>query len=186
MLPKEVLKKMEKEFGMEIKYPQQTEALAEAIFEKTGERLGTSTLKRIFGIVEQKICPRTTTLDIIGKYLDYDNYQSLCADLNLEGDSHISAFTPIESLEVEELEEGSQIQVTYNPGRVIIMSYLGDFKFIVNTSEKSKLIKGDVVKISQLAIGYDLRVSEVIRNGENLGGYVGAKQNGLTSIEILG
>lgn len=179
----EILKKIQEKFGSPISYSSQCDALAEAIFEGTGERIGTSTLKRMFGLVGEKVTPRTSTMDIIAQYIGYPNYALLVKDLGKDAD--ISMFTPVDGIDVAQLKKGSQIQLCYDPNRLIIMSYTGDYKFIVNESYGSKLQKGDELVITQLAVGFDLLISNVVREGKNLGAYHAAKQYGLKSIEII-
>ena len=58
-------KKVEEKFGERVRYSRQCEALSEAIFEATGERLSLVTLKRFFGFTTAKVEPRLSTLDIL-------------------------------------------------------------------------------------------------------------------------
>lgn len=179
----ELIKKIEKKFGRQLRYSQECEPLVEAIYEETGERLGVSTLKRLFGFVGQVVVPRTSTMDIIAQYIGYPNYELLLKDM--ENDSDISAFSPVDEIDVAEIQTGTQIQLTYDPNRLIVMTYLGNSRFIVNESQNCKLQKGDIVRITHLAVGFDLLASEVVRDGNNIGPYHAAKQGGLTSLEII-
>ena len=183
MTNKDLLKKIEGKFGRQVRYSQECEALAEAIYEETGERLGISTLKRLFGFVGQTVVPRTSTMDIIAQYIGYPSYELLQKDL--EDDTLISSFTPADKIKSTELKEGTQVQLAYYPNRVIVMTYLGNCRYIVNESQNSKLKKGDTLTITDLVVGFELIVSEVIRDGNNLGQYRAAKQGGLISLEII-
>lgn len=183
MTNKEILKKIEERFGKPITYSQECEALVEAIYEATGERLGTTTLKRYFGLVSERVIPRKSTLDIIAQYIGYPSYKLLVADMG--SDTDISAFSLVDGVDVTMLENGTQIQLTYDPNRLIVMTYLGDFQFIVNESQGSKLRKGDVLKVTHLDVGYELIAQTVIRDGNNLGQYIAGKEGGLTSIEVI-
>ena len=185
MLPKEILKLIEKKFQKEIRYPQDVEALAQAIKDEMGmeNSLGVSTLKRIFGIIESPVKPRISTLDILAEYVGYKSFALLQADLGC--DVEISQFSAVEDIDMSSLEEGSTVVVRYDPNREIVMTYLGDFNFIVNEAN-SKLQKGDKLKIMELMVGFKFHVANVIRNGVDLGSYDGAKQGGISSLEIIG
>ena len=183
MLPKEIIKKIEEKLGMEIKYPNQCEILVQAIEDATGQILGLSTVKRMLGFTDEQRIPRQSTMDILSKFLGYKDAALMSKDIN--EDSDISDFTWMDSVEPEDLEEGTQIQVTYEPKRLLILTYLGGYKFIINESKNSKLDKGDILEIHQLVRGMELAVKHVWRNGEDLGAYTGAKQGGLTSIEVF-
>ena len=150
--------------------------------------LSETTVKRMFGLVgkdspERNRTPHGSTMDIVAKYLGYNSYKDLLREIG-EGDFS-SEFTSLHKIEAEDLEVGTQIQVRYEPARVIVMTYLGDGKFLINESVNSKLQKGDRITLSNLVLEHEMIVSEVVRNGQNLGGYRGAKDGGLTALEII-
>ena len=183
MLNQEIIKKIEEKFGKKLQYSQDCESLSEAILEETGERISVATLKRLTGFANLRVIPRQSTMDILAKYVGYPNARLLSQDL--VEDTEISDFARVEQLESKTLKEGMQIQISYDPGRQLLLTFLGDDTFIVNKSYKSKLQKGDKVTISHFTKGFELLVSEVVRNGESLGSYQAAKAGGLKSIEIL-
>lgn len=170
-------------FNSPLTYPQQCEALAMAIKEATGQTLGTTTLKRMLGFVNGPKSQRPSSLDIIAQYLGYPDYNMLSKDLG--EDTEISDFRAVESIDSADLCEGEQLQITYDPNRVLVLSYLGDNKYLVNESRGSKLIKGDKLIIAGFYVGFELLITDVERGGEHLGSYQAAKQGGLTSVEIL-
>ena len=183
MINQEIIKKIEEKFGKKLLYSQDCEALSEAILEQTGERIAVSTLKRMAGFVSKKCQPRLSTMDIIARFIGYPSYRLLSQEVN--NDTEISDFAWVEELESKSLKEGTQLQLTYDPGRVLVLTYLGNDTFIVNESYKSKLQQGDKVTISHVTKGFELLVSDVMRNGESLGPYQAAKAGGLTSIELF-
>lgn len=170
-------------FNSPLQYPQQCEALAMAIQEATGQTLGTTTLKRMLGFINGPASPRPSSLDIIAQYVGYPDYNLLAKDLGEDAD--ISDFRAVESIDSADLEVGEQIQITYNPNRLMVLSYIGDNKYVVNESRGSKLLKGDKLTIAGFYVGFELLVSDVERGGSHLGAYQAAKQGGLTSVEIL-
>ena len=183
MLSKEIIKKIEKKFKCEIKYAGQCDALAQAIFDQTKTTIGVTTLKRLLGFAADERRPHVSTLDVIARYIDYPSFKLLTKDLGEDCD--ISMYQPVESLDNKGLAVGTQVQITYDPQRLILMTYLGDDQFIVNESKNSKLLKGDILEIVQMIIGTPFFCKEVIRDNKSLGNYLGAKQNGLTSIELV-
>lgn len=170
-------------FNAPLTYPQQCEALAMAIQEATGQTLGTTTLKRMLGFVNGPASPRPSSLDIIAQYVGYPDYNMLAKDLGEDVD--ISDFRVVESIDSADLEVGEQIQITYQPNRLLVLSYIGDNKYVVNESRGSKLLKGDKLIIAGFYVGFELLVSDVERGGSHLGSYQAAKQGGLTSVEIV-
>lgn len=183
MINQEIIKKIEEKFGRKLEYSCDCDALSEAIIEETGQRIAMSTLKRMAGFVSKKCKPRLSTMDIIAQYVGYPNYKLLAKEIN--DDTEISDFARVEELESKSLKEGTQLQITYDPERLLVLTYLGNDQFIVNESYKSKLQPGDKVTISHFTKGFELLVSDVVRNGVSLGPYQAAKGGGLTSIEVF-
>lgn len=183
MISDKVRKMIEAKFSSSLQYPQQCEALAMAIKEATGQTLGTTTLKRMMGFVNGPASPRPSSLDIIAQYLGYPDYDLLAKDIGQDAD--ISDFREVESLDSADLEPGEQIQLTYQPNRLLVLTYIGDNKYVVNESRGSKLLKGDKLMIAGFYVGFTLLISDVERSGRHLGSYQAAKQGGLTSVEIL-
>lgn len=183
MLPDTIKQKIIERFNSPIAYPQQCEALAMAIQEATGQTLGVTTLKRMLGFVKGAAAPRRASLDIIAQYLGYRDYDILAKDLG--DDADISDFEAIESIDSADLEAGERVQITYQPNRRLVLSYLGENKYRVDESQGSKLLGGDIVMIAGFYVGFELLVSDVERGGCHLGAYQAAKQGGLTSVEIL-
>lgn len=180
----EILRRIKEKIGVEMTKSVDFDILAQAIKDKTNESLGVNTLKRLFGYKTEKVVPRLSTMDVIAQYLGCSDYESLIKQLGEDAD--ISIFTPIDLIEVEDLEKGTQVRISYDPNRVFFLTYLGDMKFIVNEVEGSKnILKGDLLSITQLAVGHRLVVADVIRNGESMGSYEAAKFKGLKSVEIV-
>lgn len=180
----EILRRLKDKVGLDMAKSSDFDILSQSIIDSTSENLSVNTLKRLFGFKTDKVVPRVSTMDIIAQYLGYADYGSLIKDLGEDAD--ISLFTPIDCLEVQELEKGTQIRVAYDPNRVFFLTYLGDFRFIVNEVEGSKNIrKGDLLTITQLAVGHRFVVAHVVRDGEDLGAYESAKFKGLKSVEII-
>ena len=180
----EILQRLKAKVGLDMAKSSDFDTLSQAIIDATGENLSVNTLKRLFGFKTDKVVPRLSTMDIIAQYLGYPDYDSLIKDLG--DDADISLFTPIDCLEVKQLEKGTQIRVSYDPNRVFFLTYLGECQFIVNDIEGSKNIrKGDLLTITQLAVGHRFVVAHVVRDGMDLGGYESAKFKGVKSVELI-
>lgn len=180
----EILRKIREAVGLEMTRSADFDVLSQAIRDKTNENLGVNTLKRLFGFKTDKVVPRLSTMDVIAQYLGSEDYETLIKEVGEDAD--ISLFTPIDCMEVKDLERGTQVRVAYDPNRVFFLTYIGDFNFIVNEVEGSRNIrKGDLLTISQLAVGHRFVVAHVNRDGIDLGAYESAKYKGLKSVEII-
>ena len=61
-----------------MKTPKDFEFLSECIFEKFHERISPTTLKRIWGYLSDSTTPRTSTLDILSRFVGYANWKDFC------------------------------------------------------------------------------------------------------------
>ena len=182
MLPQTILDKILAKYGKETIYSADCAPLADKI------GISETTVKRMFGLVgkdspERNRTPHNSTMDIVAKWLGYGCYKDLLCEIG-EG-NFSSEFTSMQTIEASKLKEGTQIQFQYEPARVIVMTYIGEGEFLINESKNSKLIKGDRIRLTHLVLNQELIVNEVVRDGHSLGGYRGAKNGGLTSLEII-
>ena len=173
-------KKIEEKFGELIRYSRQCEALSEAIFEATGERLSLVTLKRFFGFTTAKVEPRLSTLDILSQYCGYASFEIAKSEILNSG--FISEFGNVERIESAELDPGAVVIVRYKPERFLKFRHLEGSLYLVEESVNSKLKKGDTIKVDSFTVGFELIASRVIREGKDLGAYISAKQGGIQSI----
>lgn len=180
----EILRRLHEKVGLGMTRSADFEVLSQAIKDTTNENLGVNTLKRLFGFKTDKVVPRRSTMDVIAQYLGSNDYESLIKELGEDAD--ISMFTPIDCIEVQDLERGTKVRISYDPNRLFVLTYLGDFKFMVNEVDGSRNIhKGDILTITQLAVGHRFVVAHVIRDGVDLGAYESAKYKGLKSVDII-
>lgn len=182
MLPQSIIQKILAKYGKDQVYSADCASLAGEI------GLSETTLKRMLGLVgesspERNRTPHVSTMDILAKWLGYENYRELLKEIG--ENNYSSEFTFMDSIDVSELEVGTQIQLKWEPSRIIVITYCGEDLFIVNESRNSKLQKGDKIKLTHLVLGQELLVKEVWRGERLLGPYRGAKDGGLTSIEII-
>ncbi len=183
MLPQSILDKVLAKYGKDRVFAADCAPLAAEI------GISESTVKRMFGLygatsAERGRTPHASTMDILAKWLGYDGYEEILAEIGEGGSS--SEFTALESIDVAELTPGVQVQLSYHPSRRIKMTYMGDFEFVVDDSLNSKLLAGDRLRITHLIKNQELIAGEVTRGGCSLGAYRGAKDGGLTSLMING
>ena len=167
--------------GNEIRLSGHCERLALDVEAATGEHIGVNTMKRLLGFIADERVPRTTTLDIIARYLGYDNWDALrLIDENCSN----SAFDDRDEYLACYMEIGQQVAISYPPNRKLTIENLGDNHFRVTDSENSKLLKGDLLTLTHIVRNYPLLVAEAIRNGENLGAFTAGKAQGI-DFELL-
>ena len=169
--------------GLELRLSSDIERLVLDIEVKTGEHIGVNTMKRLLGYIKDERQTRESTLDIIARYMGYDNWK-MASKIELSRFSSSFGYT-IKELRMSRLSVGSRVRFTYNPEREVIMRYIGNQRFVVEKSVNSKLLKGDVLEIWHMIRRYPLFVTSVVRDGEDLGPFTAGKVGGLTALRML-
>ena len=168
--------------GCDLKLSSDCEKIVLDINSKTGQHLGLNTLKRLLGFINDEREPRASTLDILARYLDFPDWETL----NRVDDKSNSSFNSIDGeLRVNELAIESLIEISYFPDRVIKLLYKGDHNFVVIDSVNSKLQKGDFVEIHHIIQHFPLLAVNVTRDKKNLNSLTAGKVSGITSIKVL-
>ncbi len=159
-------------------------ALSFAIESATGNQLSASTLKRLWGYVNNIPAPRVTSLDILSQYVGHKSFRAFCEWLRAKT-VETSAFFQTSYLIPEELTPGTLMELGWEPDRLVRVEYLGGQNFRVIESRNSKLQKGDVFEASSLMTGYPLCLSGVLREGKLTSPFVGGKKGGLTIVRTV-
>lgn len=178
-----LLTEVEKKYGRRISTTTDFESLSVVIEHQIGELISSSTLKRLWGYVSLNPTPRIATLDVLARYLGHKDFKAFCLDLK-ESKSFVSTFFTSRCQTVAELAEGAVVTIGWAPDRLVKLNYLGDFQFVVISSENSQLMEGDHFELSEIIIGYPLFISRILRNGEYTPSYVAAKQDGLNLLKV--
>lgn len=158
------------------------EFLRNDIEARTGEALSLNTVKRLVGILPYDSSPREVTLDIIARYLGYKNWSLLNSDIQ----NKISDFNDNpDFIDLQKYPPNTKIILKWQPDRTLHLVRQEAGEYLVEKSENSKLLKGDILSLSQIAVGFPLMVRQVWRDGKSLGNYIGAQIEGITSIETI-
>ena len=182
MLSKVIKDMLEKKYGHKVRYHKDCQGLAAHISTTCKTTISASTLSHLYGFDKRTQEPRLYTLDLISEYLGYDSWERLTESLTK---MEASAFVSVEQLTAEKLRIGSIVEFGYEPTRLISIKYLGKYKFEVLHSKNSKLQPKDILKIQTIALHYPLLISEVVRDGENIGQYHAGKLSGITHLRKL-
>ena len=148
------------------------------------ELISTSTLKRLWGYVNDLHQPRKQTLDVLARFLEFDNFDLFCEWLKKSPLYNSSYFTTKQIL-VSELQPGVQLEIGWSPNRYLLLVYKGNSSFEVLKSEKSKLSVGDCFEVSSFMLGQPLLLPYVLRNGERTSPFIAGRNGGLTMLNCL-
>ncbi len=151
---------------------------------ETGHRVSASTLKRLYGYVNDNHKPRTLTLDILSQYIGHTNYLAFTQWLKTST-KYNSSFFKASQLVSSDLEENAQIAIGWSPNRILRLRYLGNSLYEIEASENSKLQEGDRFMTGCFIKGQPLYLPYIERNGEHTASFVAGRNGGLTLINII-
>ncbi len=167
---------VEKVVGRKIKAPRDFDFLARQVAGYMGDTISVSTLKRMWGYVATQCKPSKFNLDLLSRmvgYLDWDSF--------VEGqDSPASSRFFIRSkLIADALYVGEEVKLTWYPGRVVTIKYLGNDSFEVVESVASKLAVGDTFTCHQFVDDEPLYLSNLSHENMPLSNYVCGQTGGI-------
>lgn len=165
--------------GMKFQTRRHFDILADLLYTNTKEMVSATTLRRFWGYQEAgSSAPSLNTLNVLGKLIGYTNWE----DFRTRKDSDVSSsemMNGIHALRFSTLEVGSQLRITWNPDRRIMVEYLGNYTFRVLESENSKLMEKDTFQCMQIIEGQAMCCENLLREGHVAMSYICGKNGGL-------
>ena len=158
--------------------------LSLAIYDSTKINISESTLQRIWGYVSSSEKVNEETLDILSKYVGYDNWQSFKKEVMDSDENDSNILNQDHSVSTSELQIGDILQLGWQPNRYCEIRYCGENKFEVTHSENAKLQVGDTFKCGLFIKGELLSLDEVRQytNPHTPRIMIIAKKSGLTML----
>ena len=124
--------------------------------------INAKTLKRFFGYdrTNENSFIRLYTLDVLSRYLGYENWNAYLEHLRLLEGSGSGDFKG-EEINAEDLSIGDTLRITWQPNRKSTLKYLGNQKFEVAETENSKCQVGDTFLCKHFIMGKPLYVDNL-------------------------
>ena len=178
-LSKVTINEIKQKSGLDFEMVKDFATFGEMIYQTTGRRLGVTTLKRLFGNIDDERKPILYALNTLAMYLgfssweEYNNKHTFDSDYDYnDGTVYLSQLMPDTIIHVAYLDRN----VTFR-----VIQYEAIRALAVESSINSSLQKGDIVILYSLKEGACIEATQVIR-GKSLGNY---KTHGeITSIKI--
>ena len=124
--------------------------------------INAKTLKRLFGYdkTNEESFIRLYTLDVLSRFLGYENWNAYLEYLHLLESSGSGDFKG-EEINAEDLSIGDTLRITWKPNRKSTLKYLGNQKFEVAETENSKWQVGDTFLCKHFIMGKPLYVDNL-------------------------
>ena len=160
--------------------PKDFDALREMIFSRLHILVSATTLKRIWGYLDDNVSTRRGTLDILARYVGYADFEAFENGATADGGELSS--NPIMSRRIdvdEQLQPGDLLRLTWQPGRVCDVEYRGERLFCVVASQNTRLCAGNTFKCSLMIEDEPLYIDNLIVDGKAPVAYVCGKRSGI-------
>ena len=173
---------------LKVETPKQFINLHQFILKRTGEYLSVTTLKRIWGYLNEPLITRTTTLSILAKAIGFKDWE----DFQKRNDPYPTE-TEIASTEkfgksidvVKDLKKGDELILYWYPGRECHVLYLGNMEFEVVSSKNTRLLPGYRFHCHLILSGHPLYLSGVTDGKMEPRAYICGKLHGGVQFERL-
>lgn len=175
---------IEREVKRRIRTPYDFEFLTGVVWERLHEHISPTTLKRLWGYIEGADTTRRTTLCLLSQFLGYADWEAYLAALAQRTDVESEAFAG-EGLNIDDLQAGDRIEVTWLPNRRCVFCYEGNAHFLVTEAENAKLHVGDRFETACFLIGKPMYIDRLVRGDNPPTAYVAGSRNGLLTVRKL-
>ena len=177
----ELRKRIEDDVKRKMQTPADFIFLIGAIWERTHETMSPTTLKRLWGYIDGADTTRNCTLNILSKFLGFNDWDDFLANI---GQDNGSDYVKSQHIKVEDLSVGDHVSVSWKPNRRCTFRYLGDYRFIVEKSENSKLKVGNTFSCSLFILGEPLYLNDLVQENNQPVAFVVGNKDGLVEIVL--
>ena len=155
---------LEEAVGFKMETPKNFEHLRAVIFSRTGEYISTTTLKRIWGYLNEPLQTRTSTLSLLARTVGYKDWEDFVKRSDTASTEKKIPSSPKFGRAINvnsDLKKGDRLKLYWHPGRVCKIRYLGKMQFVVEESQKTRLKPGDTFYCHLIIAGHPLYLSNL-------------------------
>ncbi len=154
------------------------------IKEQTGEYISVSTLKRLWGYVNETHIPRSYTLNILARLAGHEDFYKFSKWLKANP-AFNSSFFSTKQVSSSKLSIGQKIEIGWAPDRLIRLSYMGNSLFVVEDVKSSKLKVGDTFENEHFFLGHPLFLPYILRDNTRTKPFIAGRNGGLTILNVI-
>ena len=155
--------------------------LSGVIWDRTHEIVSVSTLKRIWGYVDGPVSARRSTLDVLSQFLGFKNHDVFLEHISQDnGSDQVTK----QHIKTDDLKVGDLVSVSWKPNRRCTFRYLGDYRFIVEQAENSKLKAGNTFRCALFILGEPLYLNDLVQGDNPPVAFVVGNKDGLCELGL--
>ena len=160
--------------------PRDFDRLRDMIQNRTGAAISSTTLKRIWDYLPYEGVPSLYSLNSLCRFLGYDSWDTYKEKQMSEAESESD---PVMSRHInvsKELSPGDKLRLLWQPGRICDIEYLGDERFKVLASEKTRIQAGSTFECGLIIENEPMYIDNLVKNdGSKPTAYVCGKKTGV-------
>ena len=176
----ELKQQIEESVGRKMKTSSDFIFLSGIIWERIHENLSSSTLKRLWGYVDGPDKTRNSTLDILSRFLGFKDWDGFADHISQNSSS---GQVQTEHIKTDELSVGDLVSISWKPNRRCVFRYLGDYRFIVEQAENSKLKVGNTFRCGLFILGEPLYLNDLVQGHNPPVAFVVGNKAGLCALK---
>lgn len=180
----ELLNAVEKKYGHRLQTTTDFDEFSLFLKSKYNYLLSTSTLKRLWGYVNDEHKPRTQTLNLLCQYIGFSFFSEFCHHLKTST-AYNSSFFSTKQIQSKDLNVGDQVEIGWAPNRYVLLNYKGENVYQVLHAKESKLQEGDCFETACFLLGQPLLLSYISRDGHRTAPFIAGRNGGLTLINQI-
>lgn len=178
-MTEKLCKEIETALHRQMKTPKDFDFLKDRIYARMHILVSSTTLKRLWGYLDESVTPREKTLDVLTQFLGYRGWEEYTHQVKNQEESQSSPVMNRKISVKDDLALGDRIRLIWQPERVCDIEYLGNLTFKVVTSENTRLQAGDTFQCSLIVEGEPLYLDHLIQNQKQPTAYVCGKKSGV-------
>lgn len=171
-------REVEKAAKLTASTPKDFESLSEAIARRTGVLLSPTTLKRLWGYLDEPVRPRRTTLNVLARFCGWRDFDDFTVGNHPEVESGNIGSAFIRA--GENIRRGERVRLFWPPSRMCLIEYMGGLDWKVVAAEGTRLQPGDTFRCALIVSGEPLYLDNLIHEGSRPGVYVCGSKSGIT------
>lgn len=179
-MKKPICKDIEKALGKDICTPKDFDMLRDSIYKRLHILVSATTLKRIWGYLNEDVQTRQSSFDILAQFIGYPNYKDYI-------DKHTTWKEELQSSPVlsrklnvlEDLKTGDRLRIIWQPDRQCDVIYLGKLTFRVLSSYNTRILQDDTFCCGLFIEGEPLYIDNLIQGKRPPIAYVCGKKSGI-------
>ena len=168
----QLLTAVERSVGQRIDSPRDFEMLSDSLAARVGEGLSVSTLKRIWGYVNNDFMPTRHTLDVLARFLGYDGWDGFVSERPDGSAPSDPIMADRLSVVGDAVAVGERVRLVWAPDRECVAVYRGDLRWEVESAENTRLRPGDTFSCGLIIAGEPLYLDDLRQPGRRPTAYV--------------